>query len=173
MFTGGLGVHYGARALASVIPSSGGQSKRADNADEGLWFYNPDLVHPLALHLSDVMKEMVYLKMNSVLRRLLEQNLVFKPRSRLKRLGIIALDVWAPASDQPGNLRWNALPKRACIFGGSLLQMWAETGEQLPGKLRRTGDHHAYQKEALDDPLSHQRYHQDHPEKSVPAGALM
>jgi len=53
LFTGGLGLHYGAEALgATVIPISGGNTDRQINGDEGFWRFG-DLLHAQLLSPPD------------------------------------------------------------------------------------------------------------------------
>ncbi|MGB3912118.1 MAG: phenylacetate--CoA ligase, partial [Thermacetogeniaceae bacterium] len=139
LFTGGLGVHYGAELIgASVIPVSGGQSKRQIMLMKDFGSTILTCTPSYALHLSDVMKEMGVSKDELCLEGGLfgAEPWSLNLREQIeKRLGIIALDVYGLSEVIGPGVAVECPAKEGLhIWEDHFLAeiVEPETGEQLP-----------------------------------------
>lgn len=139
LFTGGLGVHYGAELIgASVIPVSGGHTKRQIMLMKDFGTTILTCTPSYALHLSDVMKEMGVSKDELCLEGGLfgAEPWSLNLRSQIeKRLGINALDVYGLSEViGPGVAVECPVKEGLHIWEDQFLAeiVDPETGEQLP-----------------------------------------
>ena len=139
LFTGGLGVHYGAELIgASVIPVSGGHSKRQIMLMKDFGSTILTCTPSYALHLSDVMKEMGVSKDELCLEGGLfgAEPWSLNLRNEIEnRLGIIALDVYGLSEViGPGVAVECPVKEGLHIWEDHFLAeiVDPETGEQLP-----------------------------------------